>query len=1133
MTPPTPEDQLPQSEQTIPHRRSAPPPNEPASPRAKLFKRLAIAVAIFAFVFLILTLTSAIVLRHAMHASLPEAEGLLDGTAAVPGLSAAVTVTRDAQGVPSIHASNLDDLLFAQGYITASDRLFQMDALRRHGSGELAELLGPSLLEHDREQRILQLRAAADRAITVLPPDQLHQLQAYANGVNAFIASTSTHQHSPTAHDLPVEFHLLHYTPASWAPRDSLLIAIVMSQDLSTSFPAKLDREALANHLPANLLPDLYPSGSWRDHPPTQTPTDLTTPTNPVEQIPLDNTQSSADGERFLSPHPKTPAARHNPLLAVRVGPVISTAAQRESVLATAARPEFVISTEAKPGSPTGVVRQVGWERSGETRSSANPADLVAVDKLLRAGLDIATNPTLAVRAGLCADCVPGSNNWAVAGTHTATGAPLLSNDMHLGLTAPDIWYEAGLHLDTPTNAASTPAVRAGLNVTGFTLPGVPFVIVGRNANVAWAFTNSGADVQDVLIEHLRGSGQQTEFEHPDGTWSPVGHQTEHIRVRAGSDVTLDVLTTTHTIGNTQITTPILSPLYKTEHRALALAWTVYDPSTITSPMYAINTATDASSLVAAFSGFGSVSQNLVYADAHHIGYHLLGRIPIRGPATQHPRAVQPFILPDATPSEDEDDESGDDPTASIDQKSLTPTAQNAPAQPPSPLPVGLSSGRDLPSPSPSPLPLPLPLQLPVLRRHPERSEGPPHLLRATFTLPASRTTRAAQRPHRKRPAPARIQLPSTAQDSTQVLPTAPTTPYTIGSRISPLPIDALDTSQIWSGYIPYDALPSVLDPASGILATANARIVTDDYPYFIANNWADAYRVERINHLLTTDITAHTNLTPADMLAIQTDTHSEFDLLVAQRLAYALDHSAITKKDPRLQQAANLLRDWNGDVAPNSAAAAIAAAARRALWPMLLIPKIRAQARTSTHSKRSPSAQELDEITGLYNWDEKDTALEQLLQHTPARWLPRTFPNWDDFLTTAVQRALKLDHAPSNLSTWTYGALHPVDIAHPVFGSHSPVSTLLGVDTGSGFHPTGGDGTTIKAAGLHFGPSERFTADLANPDNTHANITTGESGNPASPWFLDQFLPWLNGTTFLLPLSHPTTTHTLTLTPN
>jgi len=90
----------------------------------------------------------------------------------------------------------------------------------------------------------------------------------------------------------------------------------------------------------------------------------------------------------------------------------------------------------------------------------------------------------------------------------------------------------------------------------------------------------------------------------------------------------------------------------------------------------------------------------------------------------------------------------------------------------------------------------------------------------------------------------------------------------------------------------------------------------------------------------------------------------------------------------------------------------------------------------------------------------------------------------------------------------------------------------LLGTATGSGPRTTAGNGTTIRAIGHHFGPSERFTADLASPDATTGNITTGESGNPASPWYLDQFEPWLKGTTLPLPLHDNQSTHTLTLLP-
>ncbi len=883
------------------------------------------------------------VLRHDLRANLLAQEGLLDGRVAVPGLSAPVTVTRNRQNVPSIHASNLDDLLFAQGYITASDRLFQMDLLRRHAAGTLAEILGHSLLDHDREQRILQLRAAADRAAAALPPDQLHQLQAYARGVNAFI---TTHNGSNGPNTLPVEFHILHYSPALWQPRDSILVALGMAEELSTYFPTKLYREAFSAHLPPDLIQDLYPVGSWRDHPPTVDTPDLSRSYGPpVLQIPLDSTQTSV--------------------------------------------------REPEPSAQD--LRRIS-------------ADLTGLQ---------------------CDGCRAGSNNWVVAGDHTASGAPLLSNDMHLGLTAPDIWYEAALHVDGPTP----------LNVEGFTLPGVPFVLVGRNPYVAWGFTNSGADVQDVLIEHLRKAGSSTEYERPDHTWAPVTHHRELIRVRGGRNITLDVLSVDTNIGSTTIQTPIITPLLSphlpSEQRALALAWTDYDPSTVTVPLLAIDSAADAASLVAAFAHFTIVSQNLVYADAHHIGYHLLGCIPIRGPAVMHTLNAQ-------TPSQTASGE-----RQANDGNLGAPPAVNT--EPPSQAAQGLSRS----------------------------SPG-----------------------------------------------------YTIGSPLSPVPVDALDASYAWSGYIPYDQLPSIVDPASGVIATANARITPPGYPYAISLNWIDPYRVERIYHLLDADIAGNRPLTPADMLRIQDDIHSEFDLFVAQRLAYALDHSAITRKDARLSQAANILRSWNGEITIHSPAAEIVTAAEQQLWRMLLTPQILAHDHPGNAHTLSPSAQDLDRILALYHWGETRTALAQILLNTPDRWLPPSFSNWNDLLASSVELTLRSLRAPRNLSTLTYGPSHPIDIAHPIFGSHSPISMLLGVATGTGNHPNSGDVTTIKAAGPHFGPSERFTADLSNPDATYANITTGESGNPASHWFLDQFRPWLKGTTLPLPLNHPYAVHTLTLVP-
>lgn len=902
--------------------------------RRRIVRGFVTTLVVLAFLATGLTIAGAIWARHVMRAALP----VIDGTLSVSGLSAPVSVTRNAQGVPSIQAANEDDLLFVQGYVTAQDRLWQMDTLRRHAAGELAEILGPGLVQHDKLQRYLQLRAAADRAASTLPADQRRELEAYARGVNAFIDS---HRNN-----LPLEFHLLHYAPRPWTPRDSLLVSLVMWQDLSTVFTTKLDREALARHLPPSLLPDLYPVGSWRDHPPTKPPTDLTTPRE-IEEIPLDNTQSQIE----------------------------------------------------RPSLP------------------AKSDDILAL--------------TAALDSAACNDCRAGSNNWAVSGAHSASGKPLVSNDMHLGLRVPDIWYEAGLHMAANSSA---PAV----DVVGFTLPGLPWVVVGRNAHVAWSFTNLGGDVQDVRVEHLRGSGSEMQYEQPDGTWSPVQHRTEQIVVRGGRDVSLDVLTVSHVVGTGMMETPVISPMVPSDHRTLSLAWAIYDPANVDGSLFAANSATDGASLVASFANFGGPSLNLVYGDDQgHIGYHAIGRIPVRGPALQHPRNKPAFVLPSPEPESEE--EEGDVPGPRV-------------------------SGR--------------------------QKQAPPQ--------------------------------PKAAGPQQQVAP-EPNQSYSIGSPISMTPVDALDASQIWSGYVPFNELPAVENPASGIVATANARVTGDDYPYALAEDWIDPYRVERIYRVLGSKPTWK----PQQMLTVQLDQHSEFDHVLAHRLAYAIDHSSAGARgsdSTRLQQAADLLRNFTGEMSASSPAAAIVAATRGDLWPALLVPQILAHDGGS-HADAVRAAR-------LYTWHANNSALEELLEHMPARWLPHRFANWDDFLTSVVEQALQDASAPHDLSNWQYGSIHPIVIEHPLFAGRPYLRWLLGTPIGSGAQPAGGDMTTIDAIGTSFGPSERYTADLSDPSATLGNIVTGESGNLGSPWYLDQLQPWLRGTTFSLPLQSNSAEHTLTLAP-
>ena len=193
-------------------------------------------------------------LRGAEKAALP----VLDGNVHLAGLKATVTVRRDGHGVPHIEAASEEDLWVAQGYVTAQDRLWQMDAFRRNANGELAEVMGRSLVIHDKWQRVLGIRRTAERIWANSPADQKARFEAYARGVNLYIAE---HEDS-----LPAEFRLLGYKPRPWTGTDSISVGLMMVQTLDTHWETKLAREAIAAKLNnPKLEGDLYPvkSSTW------------------------------------------------------------------------------------------------------------------------------------------------------------------------------------------------------------------------------------------------------------------------------------------------------------------------------------------------------------------------------------------------------------------------------------------------------------------------------------------------------------------------------------------------------------------------------------------------------------------------------------------------------------------------------------------------------------------------------------------------------------------------------------------------------------------------------------------------------------------------------------------------------
>lgn len=346
------------------------------------------------------------------------------------GLSGEVLVKYDDRAVPHIFAENDRDLYFAQGFVVAKDRLWQMDFYTLAAAGRLSEVVGPAALELDRYHRRIGLAKTAEEIIDYINKSDslsLSILEAYAEGVNAYISTLAPR-------DFPVEYKILGYSPEEWSPLKSILMLMNMRHDLSAGTDDFRMSNVLAQYgdeMTRNLFPDypsiespIIPSGTVWDFEPLGTP--------PVPK----------DSRAF-------------------------------------ADTDFVVPR--------------GQEMSGP-------------------------NPEI------------GSNNWAVRGTKTASGLPLLSNDPHLRLTLPSIWYQIQLH-------------APGVNVYGVALPGTPAVIIGFNKDIAWGVTNVGSDVLDFYKVRFKDESKQ-EYWH-NGVWKPVDIRIEVFKQKGLPDL-IDTVYFTH-----------------------------------------------------------------------------------------------------------------------------------------------------------------------------------------------------------------------------------------------------------------------------------------------------------------------------------------------------------------------------------------------------------------------------------------------------------------------------------------------------------------------------------------------------------------------------------------------------------
>ncbi|TYP93322.1 penicillin amidase [Fodinibius salinus] len=420
-------------------------------------------------------------------------------------LSDTVGVYFDQHQIPHIFASNNRDLYFAQGYITARDRLWQMELQTRAAAGRLSEILGSRTLQFDRYRRHIGMGYAAEQALEGLlgNPRTAKAVKAYAAGVNAWIDQLQPQEY-------PLEYKFLNHHPESWTPLKTALLLKNMTYTL-----AGRNSDLRMSNTRAVFGDDFIKQILDLEHP-------LTDPIIPKSKK-----------WDFASQAPQKPEDTFTPSIVDTVTPF-----------------------------------------------QPDPQN--------------------------------GSNNWAVSGSKTANGYPILSNDPHLNMTLPSIWYAVQLH--SPDQ-----------NVMGVSLPGAPAIIIGFNEDAAWGTTNVGADVWDWYEITFRDS-TFGEYKY-DGKWQSTKKRIEKIKVKGQPTVTDTVVYTHHgpvvqTSGEESMRSDI--PKYH------AMQWIAYKKSNELRYFLDINKAENYKDYRQAIRHYESPAQNWVFADSSNIALTVAGKYPLK-----------------------------------------------------------------------------------------------------------------------------------------------------------------------------------------------------------------------------------------------------------------------------------------------------------------------------------------------------------------------------------------------------------------------------------------------------------------------------------------------------------------------
>lgn len=304
------------------------------------------------------------------------------------------------------------------------------------------------------------------------------------------------------------------------------------------------------------------------------------------------------------------------------------------------------------------------------------------------------------------------------------------------------------------------------------------------------------------------------------------------------------------------------------------------------------------------------------------------------------------------------------------------------------------------------------------------------------------------------------------------------------------MPYDGSTDAGDWTGFIPFEQLPSLYNPPAGFILTANQRIVGTDYPYFLSRQWPPPYRARRIFQLLE----QKSKLTAEDFRRIQGDTYSFAGVNFATEFLKTIKSSE-TPVEGKLLETVRELEKWNGHADADSKAALLVGAMRTVFQTRIL------------------NAALGQDLAKLYTWANAATFIDHVLTEKPALWLPKEFKDYTELFRAceADMRSGLVARLGADESKWTWGQLAPVRFPHP----------LLALPAGEQFLippvPQNGGGGTVNAGR---GVSMRMIADLSNWDKTQMGLPLGSSGDPASPHWKDQLDDWRNVTPALFPFS-------------